>query len=39
MPDKGRILIVDDDEDILIAAKLLLRRHRFEVQCVSSDYA
>jgi DNA-binding NtrC family response regulator len=31
MPDKGRILIVDDDEDILIAAKLLLRRHRFEV--------
>jgi DNA-binding NtrC family response regulator len=31
MSDKGRILIVDDDEDILIAAKLLLRRHRFEV--------
>jgi DNA-binding NtrC family response regulator len=31
MPDKGQILIVDDDEDILIAGKLLLRRHKFEV--------
>lgn len=31
MAKKGQILIVDDDEDILIAAKLLLRRHLFDV--------
>ncbi|MDO6719902.1 sigma-54 dependent transcriptional regulator [Psychrosphaera sp. 1_MG-2023] len=31
MADKSQILIIDDDEDILVAAKLLLRRHRFEV--------
>lgn len=27
MPDAGAILIVDDDEDILVAGKLLLKRH------------
>ena len=31
MPDRSRILIVDDDEDILVAGKLLLRRHQFDV--------
>ncbi|WP_395340045.1 sigma-54-dependent transcriptional regulator [Ningiella sp. W23] len=35
MLNKGTILIVDDDEDILIAAKLLLRRHQFEVTTCS----
>jgi DNA-binding NtrC family response regulator len=28
--DNGRVLVVDDDEDILVAARLLLKRH-FEV--------
>ncbi len=31
MAEKPKILIVDDDEDILIAGKLLLRRHDFDV--------
>lgn len=31
MKQEGRILIVDDDEDILIAGKLLLKRHFSEV--------
>jgi len=31
MTSKTRILIIDDDEDILIAGKLLLRRNGFEV--------
>jgi DNA-binding NtrC family response regulator len=36
MPEKdGSILIVDDDEDILIAGKLLLKRHYTEVTTCS----
>ena len=27
----GKILIIDDDEDVLLAAKLLLKRHAHEV--------
>ena len=29
--DLGKILIIDDDEDVLLAAKLLLKRHAHEV--------
>jgi DNA-binding NtrC family response regulator len=31
MPETGSILIVDDDEDILVAGRLLLKRHYAEV--------
>ena len=27
----GRILIVDDDEDVLLAAKMLLKKHALQV--------
>ncbi|MEM9335146.1 MAG: sigma-54 dependent transcriptional regulator [Pseudomonadota bacterium] len=35
MPDRGRILIVDDDPDILTAGRLLLRRHFAHVETLS----
>jgi DNA-binding NtrC family response regulator len=34
-PSDGRILVVDDDEDILHAARLLLKRHFASVQTLS----
>jgi len=35
MEKRGSILIVDDDEDILIAGKLLLKRHFASVRTIS----
>ncbi|MBT7583626.1 MAG: response regulator, partial [Kordiimonadaceae bacterium] len=35
MEKRGSILIVDDDEDILIAGKLLLKRHFANVVTIS----
>ena len=29
--DLGKILIIDDDEDVLLAAKFLLKKHAHEV--------
>jgi DNA-binding NtrC family response regulator len=34
-PNSARILVVDDEEDILVAARLLLKRHFTSVQTVS----
>src|ERR1700730_16450925 len=34
-PSSARILVVDDEEDILVAARLLLKRHFTSVQTVS----
>src|SRR5580698_1109397 len=34
-PSSARILVVDDEEDILVAARLLLKRHFATVQTVS----
>ncbi len=34
-PIQGRILVVDDDEDVLAAARLLLKRHFSSVQTLS----
>ena len=34
-PLDGRVLVVDDNEDILQAARLLLKRHFAEVQTLS----
>ncbi len=38
MPKSGKILIVDDDEDVLRAARLFLKRHVLEVVTESDPY-
>jgi len=32
MEESGRILVVDDDEDVLLAARMLLKKQGYQVQ-------